>query len=238
MLSFVDLLEANTLSREMAAYFLALISQGNSFMVGANPGGAGKTTVMCALLNFLPPETKIIPTEGERYEGQDLSQRCFLCHEIGSGSYYAYLWGEALRDYVRLLDAGAILATNLHADTLEEAKSQICGTNQVEEDYFSRINLKIFLKVEGTSFNLSRKIAAVYESSAELKSQLVWEWNEKEADFKQSRESSLLKNSSPEHLKKCQELVDIILNQKVRTIEEVRGAILDIPKRSEEYFAV
>jgi len=65
MLSFVDLLEANTLSREMAAYFLALISQGNSFMVGANPGGAGKTTVMCALLNFLPPETKIIPTEGE-----------------------------------------------------------------------------------------------------------------------------------------------------------------------------
>jgi hypothetical protein len=54
MLSIVDLIEAGTMSREVAAYSLAAIGAGASFMVGALPGGAGKTTVMGALLNFVP----------------------------------------------------------------------------------------------------------------------------------------------------------------------------------------
>ena len=52
MLSVFDLLAAGTLDVDLTAYFLARISRGASFLVGANPGGAGKTTVMCALLNF------------------------------------------------------------------------------------------------------------------------------------------------------------------------------------------
>ena len=44
MLSVVDLIEAETLSAELAAYCLAAVGQGASFMVGALPGGAGKTS--------------------------------------------------------------------------------------------------------------------------------------------------------------------------------------------------
>ena len=50
MLSIVDLIDAGTVTRDLAAYSLAAISNGASFMVGAMPGGAGKTTVMGALL--------------------------------------------------------------------------------------------------------------------------------------------------------------------------------------------
>jgi Flp pilus assembly CpaF family ATPase len=57
MLSIRDLLDAGTLNEEMAAYLLAVISTGNSFLVGARPGGVGKTTVMAALLNFIPAST-------------------------------------------------------------------------------------------------------------------------------------------------------------------------------------
>lgn len=46
MLSIVDLIEAGTMTRELAAYSLAAIGAGASFMVGALPGGAGKTTVI------------------------------------------------------------------------------------------------------------------------------------------------------------------------------------------------
>ena len=49
MLSVVDLIDAGTISVDLAAYSLAAISQGASFLVGAMPGGAGKTTVMGAL---------------------------------------------------------------------------------------------------------------------------------------------------------------------------------------------
>ena len=50
MLSIVDLIDAGTVDKSIAAYFLAVISKGKSFLVGAKPGGAGKTTVMGALL--------------------------------------------------------------------------------------------------------------------------------------------------------------------------------------------
>ena len=49
MLSIVDLINANTLDKRMAAYFLATISKGISFLVGSNPGGSGKTPIMVAL---------------------------------------------------------------------------------------------------------------------------------------------------------------------------------------------
>ena len=60
MLSIFDLLAAETLHLDLATYLMARISRGASFMVGAVPGGAGTTTVMCALLNFVPSETSLI----------------------------------------------------------------------------------------------------------------------------------------------------------------------------------
>jgi type IV secretory pathway ATPase VirB11/archaellum biosynthesis ATPase len=59
MLSLVDLIEAGTLDLPLAAYLAAAMRAGASLMVGARPGGAGKTVVMCALLNFLPDDTVI-----------------------------------------------------------------------------------------------------------------------------------------------------------------------------------
>ena len=41
-------------------YALAAIGNGASFMVGANPGGAGKTTVMGALLNLVPDDAELV----------------------------------------------------------------------------------------------------------------------------------------------------------------------------------
>ena len=60
MLSVFDLITAKTLDLDLAAYLMARISKGSSFMVGSVPGGAGKTTVMCALLNFLPIDLPIV----------------------------------------------------------------------------------------------------------------------------------------------------------------------------------
>ena len=64
MLSAVDLLSANTVTPDLAACLLAAIRGGASFMVGAQPGGAGKTTVMGALLNFVPANVELRPADG------------------------------------------------------------------------------------------------------------------------------------------------------------------------------
>ena len=57
MLSLVDLIKAGTVDLRLAAYLAAAMHSGASLLVGARPGAAGKTTVMCALLNFLPDRT-------------------------------------------------------------------------------------------------------------------------------------------------------------------------------------
>ena len=142
MLSVFDLLAAETLDLDLAAYLMARISRGSSFMVGSVPGGAGKTTVMCALLNFLPIDLSIIAATVQAvYEAANEKppgRACYLCHEIGSGSYFAYLWADALRAYCGLFEHGHLLATNLHADNPEQAIEQICDTNGVPGEYFNK----------------------------------------------------------------------------------------------------
>jgi len=131
----VDLIEAGTMTRDMAAYSLAAIGNGASFMVGALPGGAGKTTVMGTLLSFVPADVRLLPADGveaiDRGLGKPAPKTCYICHEIGNGAYYAYLWGQPLRRYFKLPAAGHMIATNLHADTYDQAHTQVCGENQV-----------------------------------------------------------------------------------------------------------
>ena len=176
MLSVVDLIEAETLSVELASYCLAAIGQGASFLVGAMPGGAGKTTVMGALLNFVPPDVELAPADGRGSIGQAPGgrspRRCFICHEIGPGPYYAYLWGRELREYFRLAEVGHMLATNLHADTYEQAHDQICRQNEVPEAAVRRMNLMLFLSVDRCG---RRRIEHARESDGKQPHRLVYE---------------------------------------------------------------
>jgi hypothetical protein len=167
MLSIVDLIEAGTLDEDLAAYSLATIRQGASFMVGARPGGAGKTTVMGALLNLVPADVELAAADGPATVKSGMAardrRRCYICHEIGAGPYYAYLWDEPLRRYFDLPLAGHMLATNLHADTCLEARQQVCGDNGVSREAFRRMSLLFFLRVT-RGFRSKRKVIEVWES--------------------------------------------------------------------------
>jgi type IV secretory pathway ATPase VirB11/archaellum biosynthesis ATPase len=178
MLSVFDLLAAKTLDLDLAAYLMARISKGSSFMVGSVPGGAGKTTVMCALLNFVPVDVPLIPaTEEAVYKAaraKTLPRGCYVCHEIGSGSYFAYLWAESLREYCGLFEQGHMLATNLHAGNLEQARDQVCGANNVQIDYFNRFDLLIFLRIDDDYFKAHRWIEEVYSSDGSSEHTLVF----------------------------------------------------------------
>ncbi|MBP8258738.1 MAG: hypothetical protein KA118_03640 [Verrucomicrobia bacterium] len=166
MLSVVDLMEARTLAPELAVYLLAAIGRGASFLVGAVPGGAGKTTVMGALLNFTAPARALAAVPDLESIGrfrQSTLSHCLIAHEIGPGHHYAYLWGAALRSYFKLAALGHQLAANLHADTLEDARGQICGQNGVSEEAFRKMNLLLFLQVAG-GWPTRRRIVSVWES--------------------------------------------------------------------------
>lgn len=179
MLSVVDLIEAGTMTRDLAAYALAVIRKGCSFLVGAAPGGAGKTTVMGALLNLVPRGMRLVAADSmaamEAAFATGASRVCYVCHEISPGGYYAYLWGSELRRYFDLADAGHMLATNLHADTVEQARDQICAQNHVPDRLFRRINLAIFLSVESEGGRPARRISLAAETDGTGPHSTLWE---------------------------------------------------------------
>jgi len=226
MLSVFDLLAAKTLDLDLAAYLMARISRGASFMVGSVPGGAGKTTVMCALLNFVPADVPLIAaTPQEVYKASKAatsSRACYICHEIGSGSYFAYLWSDSLRAYCSLPENGHMLATNLHADDLEEAKEQVCSDNDVRVELFNRFELLIFLSIEGTYLKSYRRIEKVYSSDGLSDHVLVFDrGNNKKIDPKVNNYVV-----EPDYVSACRDFLKK-MSPKTRTIEQTRQRVAE-----------
>ena len=222
MLSIVDLIEAGTMTREVTAYSLAAIGNGASFMVGALPSGAGKTTVMGALLNFLPSNVPLAAANSEAVIEAGLTdrtqRRCYVCHEIGAGSYYAYLWDEPLRRYFELPTAGHMLATNLHADTFAQAYSQVCDKNGVPSAHFRRMNLLFFLAVDRRSNGVQRRIVSVWESDGRSDHRQVFDGTKPAKLF----DSRLV---SGDALQAAAGTVERLMSAGVRQIHEVRAML-------------
>jgi len=225
MLSVFDLLAAKTLDLDLAAYLMARISNGSSFMVGSVPGGAGKTTVMCALLNFVPVDVPLIAATPEAvYEAASAyvsSPACYVCHEIGSGYYFAYLWADELRTYCRLSNQGHILATNLHADNLQQAKNQVCNTNGVPSKHFNKFELLIFLRIENHYPKTKRWIEEVYSSNGLSEHELIFHANGKRTLDENAKHYL----ADPKYANACRDFL-MKTSPEVRKIEDTRRQIV------------
>jgi len=224
MLSILDLIDAGTADLELAALLMAGIARGASFMVGARPGGAGKTTVMCALLNLIPPDCEIMAATAQAVQAaaRESARRCYVCHEIGSGPWFAYLWGADLRAYCALAGKGHILATNLHADDLDEARMQVCEENGVPENHFNAFHLAVFLRVKGGGGRGSRWIDKVYASNGAAPHKLVF-------DSKKGIATAALPDTEhfdPAWVGRCRSFLEEHLESRIRTIEDVRRNVL------------
>jgi hypothetical protein len=224
MLSVFDLLAAKTLDLDLAAYLMARISTGASFMVGSVPGGTGKTTVMCALLNFVPPDVPLIAATPQVVQkaAKAPPRACYICHEIGSGRYFAYLWGDALQTYCRLSEYGHILATNLHADDPEQARDQICGANRVPLEHFNRFELLVFLRSDGGYVKTDRWIEAVYSSDGSSGHTLIF----RASDGKTIGPSTKHYLADPQYVSACRDFLETI-SPGVRTIEQTRRHVIE-----------
>jgi hypothetical protein len=150
MLSVLDLLDARTLTLEQCAWLLARVAEGSSWLVGARPGGAGKTTIMGALLAMLPEgESVHLAGEGPRWRHSGPGE-CVVAYEIGRGGWEGYVWAEDLRALAGLGERGCRIVTNLHADTLAEAREQIVGQNRVPESAFDGFELFLPIRLTGS----------------------------------------------------------------------------------------
>jgi len=168
MFSVVDLIEAGTLSTAQTAWLAEHILNGSSWLVGASPGGAGKTTIMSALLGLVPPPRNIrLTCPGTGWEDSGAGD-CVVAYEIGAGPYHAYIWGEALRTFTRLAARGVRCVSNLHADTLREARHQVVTQNGADVDDFAHLDLFLPIHLSRHGFSMVRDVLEVSLAKADV----------------------------------------------------------------------
>jgi hypothetical protein len=138
----VELVASGTLDAELAAHLWLLIEARVPIIVAAEAQWVGKSTMLDAILEFLPPDVRLVELAGEEEAFGWLPQASELgwpgiahpasdadpvrpdttvlfAHEL-SDHLPAYTWGAAARIAVRAASIGYGVAATIHADTLEE----------------------------------------------------------------------------------------------------------------------
>ena len=186
MLSVIDLILAGTVDVDVAAFVCEKMSRGASILTAAKPGGAGKTTVMAAFLGFIPPGTSIITVSDPSILNPNnpchVSPEYLLVHEIGSGYYYGYIWGDDVKRYFSLIKPGRSIASNLHCDTIEELIAVLNGQLAVPLELIQKVDLLLFISISGSFMKIKRSVSSVYESTG-AKHRLVFSLNPKDHNF-------------------------------------------------------
>ena len=263
-LSIVELINDKTLNIQMASYLFYIMANGASFLTAAKPGNAGKTTLMACLLMYLPPHARIAtvtdPSAMEQISPVNRDEHTYyLCHEIGSGPWFGYLWGHDVKTLFNLMKERQSIASCIHADTLDELREILCSEelNIAEED-FRQLNVILFMHLEQRGYKYTRRVSAVYEATGappgQGKShQPLFIWNRKEDTFHQQADSLLLqaleqkkglsREQIHEQLAECEDfmrwLVSIrlrLLNPRVsRQVTDYREIYQEIARFYERY---
>lgn len=139
--SIVELIGAGTLDAELAATIWLLVEGHVPLLVAGDGQGTGKTTLLGALLDFVPQETRVVELAGASETFDWLPQASELgwpgaARPTRKGAFIrpdttllvapelsdhlpAYTWGEAARLAVRAASIGYGLAGTIHADSLD-----------------------------------------------------------------------------------------------------------------------
>lgn len=123
-LTLLDLVRNNTLDLTLASLLWLMVERKASVVAAAGPQLAGKTTLLSAVLDFMPPEYEGVLTTGSS------EKFSFLDHKEPSATYIlvpelsdhtpAYLWGDNVRTLFDALGRGYSMAATIHADTPEQ----------------------------------------------------------------------------------------------------------------------
>lgn len=124
-LSILDLVNSGTVDCKLAGLLWILMEGRASALVASGPSYAGKSTLMHALLDFLPPGLQRIPLKGYfedfQFTAGSLPQKTYLiAEEISNHGFLEYLWGQKAVRTIKLLTQGYALGATIHARNSQE----------------------------------------------------------------------------------------------------------------------
>jgi hypothetical protein len=123
-LSILDVVKFGTIDYKLAGLLWLLMEHRSSALVAAGPIWVGKTTLLHALLDFLPPEIEKVFLRGYEEDFKSLGnarpENTYLITEEISNHSYEYLWGYQVVKAFELLSKGYALGGTIHAHNIRE----------------------------------------------------------------------------------------------------------------------
>ena len=180
--SIVDLIASGTLDPELAAQLWLLVEARVPIVVAAAAQGTGSSTLLGALLDFLPATVRLVELAGETETFDWLPQASelgwpgvarpapdgdpvraettvLLATEF-SDHLPAYTWGEGARVAVRAASIGYGLAATIHADSLDDVFETLRRPPVLlGDDELSHLGVVLVLRAVGDG---RRRVAAAH----------------------------------------------------------------------------
>jgi hypothetical protein len=185
----------------LAAAFWLGLEHGASFVFAADPPGAGKTTILTALLTLAPPGMAAYFTRGwgETFDlppPSDTYPTYLMVNEM-SDHLPVYSWGPYVVRVFELLGEGYSLCTTVHADSIEGVLEQLEEDNGVPREHLARLTFVVPLAIghrEGQTIRRVRDVGVIESKSDELSIERIARWDEKRDEFEvlQSNEERAL----------------------------------------------
>ncbi|MEX1255827.1 MAG: hypothetical protein WEE64_15965 [Dehalococcoidia bacterium] len=189
-LSIVQIMQAGTLPPRLAAAFWLGLERGASFIFAADPPGAGKTTILTALLAFAPVDTVAYFTRGwgETFElppPSDDYPTYLMVNEM-SDHLPVYSWGPYVLKTFELLTEGYSVCTTVHADTVPAVIEQLEVEVGVPREHLARLTFIVPLAIghrDGQSIRRVRDVGLLGPGDDGVSVRSVASWDEKGDTF-------------------------------------------------------
>jgi hypothetical protein len=164
-LSITQILRAKTMSPRVAALLWLVMERGRSLVLAADPPGAGKTTILTALLAFARPDASLYFTRGwgETFTLPPIAPEdppiVLMVNEI-SDHLPVYSWGPYVLRAFELMAEGYTLLSTMHADTVDGVIEQLREDNDVPEPLIGQLAFVVPIYVGA---NLGQRVRRVSE---------------------------------------------------------------------------
>ena len=166
-LSITEIIQSDTMTPRIAALLWLAMERGASMVLAADPPGAGKTTILTALLAFTKPDASVYFTRGwgETFRlpppPKDGEPPTYLMINEISDHLPVYSWGPYVQHAFELMTQGYSLLSTMHADTVEGVIEQLTDENDVPRENVGYLSFVVPLYVGVRDGRRVRRVSEV-----------------------------------------------------------------------------
>lgn len=165
--SLLGMVKNNTLDLRLAALLWLLIDRRTSIVFASEPALTGRTAMLSALIDFIPPHVLPIYVYGPDFEPPELPEGVkpedtyLLVPELGEDRE-SYIWGKSVGRLFRLLEKGYAVGTTMHADSPEQAVKTLNSVpNRVARKLIGSVDVVVNLRTIHGGRSVTRRVAQV-----------------------------------------------------------------------------